>query len=44
MSDIKHPNLEECDYGRVLFLGASGTGKSYGLKELVQSLQQKTSP
>ena len=44
MSDIEHPNLEKCNYGRVLFLGASGTGKSYGLKELVQNLQQKTRP
>lgn len=35
------PNLQNCDYGTVLFLGSSGSGKSYALKEILQKLEPK---
>ena len=39
---MKHPNLSESDYGTVLFLGNSGSGKTYGLKQVLNVLQKKT--
>ena len=33
------PNLQNAEYGCVLLLGGSGTGKSYGLKEIINVLQ-----
>ena len=38
-AELPTPSLQNCDYGCVLFLGGSGTGKSYGLKEIIKSLQ-----
>ena len=39
-STLPSPSLKNCEYGCVLLLGGSGTGKSYGLKQMISSLQE----
>ena len=39
---MTHPSLSDCEYGTVLFLGNSGTGKTFGLKQVLAKLQEKS--